>query len=72
MLQNSFDITRGRIGWLSMNKIWIVHCDCIRCILNPLRSNSDQRQIYLCNINALSVREAMRIKDMITQREYGW
>ena len=34
---------------------------------NPLRSNSDHRQISLCNIDAFSVREIMRIKDIITQ-----
>ena len=28
-----------------------------------LRSNSDQRQISLCNTNAFLVREVMRIKD---------
>ena len=32
----------------------------------PLRSNGDQRQISLSNINAFSVIEVMRIKDMIT------
>ena len=37
--------------------------------VNPSRSNSDQRQISLCNINVLSVSEVMRIKDMITQHE---
>ena len=36
---------------------------------NSLRANSDQRQIYLCNINAFSVREVMTIKDIITQHE---
>ena len=38
--------------------------------LNPLRSNSDQRQISLCNINAFSVRDVMRIKNVITQHEF--
>ena len=28
-------------------------------LINPLRSNSDQRQISLCNINTFSVREVM-------------
>ena len=37
---------------------------------NPLRSNSGQRQISLCNTNTFSVREVMRIKDMITQLEF--
>ena len=36
----------------------------------PLRSNSDQCQISLLNINAVSVREVMRIKDMISQHEF--
>ena len=40
-------------------------------LLNPLRSNSDQSQNPLCNINAFSVREVMRIKDMITQHEFS-
>ena len=39
-------------------------------LLNPLRSNSDQRQNSLCNINAFSVGEVMRMKDMITQHEF--
>ena len=39
---------------------------------NPLRSNQsrDQRQISVWNINALSVREVMRIKDTITRHEF--
>ena len=37
--------------------------------INPLRSNSDQCQISLCNINAFPAREVMKIKDMITQHE---
>ena len=36
-------------------------------MVNPLRSDNDQRQISLCNINAFSVIEVTRIKDMITQ-----
>ena len=40
-------------------------------IINRLRSNSDQRQISLWEIKS-SVREVMRIKDMITQREFRW
>ena len=35
-----------------------------------LSSNGDQRQVSLCNINAFSVREVMRIKVMITQHEF--
>ena len=35
--------------------------------VNPLR---DQRQISLCNINTFSVREVVRIKDMISQHEF--
>ena len=35
--------------------------------VNPLRPNSDQHQISLCNIEIFSVREVMRIKDMITR-----
>ena len=40
--------------------------------VNPLRSNSEQRKTSFCNVNAFSVREVMRIKDMITQREFRW
>ena len=40
--------------------------------INALRSNSDKRQIFLCNMNAFSVGEVMRIKDMITTREFRW
>ena len=32
-----------------------------------LVNNSDQHQISPCNINAYSIPEVMRIKDMITQ-----
>ena len=35
--------------------------------INPLRSNTDQRQISLCKIN-----EVMRIKDTIIQHEFLW
>ena len=37
-----------------------------------LSSNSDQRQISPCNINAYSIPEVMRIKDMITQGDFSW
>ena len=33
--------------------------------INPLSLNSDQYQISPCNINVQSIREVMRIKDMI-------
>ena len=36
-------------------------------LLNPLSPNSDQHQISPCKINAYSIPEVMRIKDMITQ-----
>ena len=39
---------------------------------NRLHSNSDQRQISRSNINAFSVREVMRVKDMITQHDLRW
>ena len=39
-------------------------------LINPLRSNSDQCQITLWNINAFSAKEVMRIKDMITEHEF--
>ena len=35
---------------------------------NLWRSNSDQRQISLCNINAFLVRIDTRVKDMITKK----
>ena len=37
---------------------------------NPLRTNSDQCQISLCNMNAFAVIQDMRMKDMITQQEF--
>ena len=33
--------------------------------IKPLRANSDQRQISLCNINAFRVIKVTRIKDML-------
>ena len=39
-------------------------------VINLLRSNSDQRQSSLCNINVFSVTEVMRIKDIITLQEF--
>ena len=38
---------------------------------NPLSPNSDQHQIFPCNINDYSTPEVMRIKDMITQGEFS-
>ena len=35
--------------------------------LNPLRTNSDLSQTSHCNIKGLSVREVVRIENMITQ-----
>ena len=40
--------------------------------LNPLNPNSDQHQISPCNINAHSIPEVIRIKDMITKGEFSW
>ena len=40
--------------------------------VNPLHHNSDQRPISLCNINTFSIRQVMRVKDMITQHESRW
>ena len=39
--------------------------------LNPLSPKSDQHHISPCNINALSNRVVMRIRDMITQDEFA-
>ena len=36
-------------------------------IINPLRPNNDLSQTSHCNIKGLSVREVMRIENMITQ-----
>ena len=41
------------------------------CLPLPLSPNSDQYQISPCSINAQSIREVMRIKDMITQNEFS-
>ena len=40
--------------------------------LNPSNPDSDQHQISPCNINAYSIPEVMRIKDMITQGEFSY
>ena len=37
---------------------------------NPLRPNSDLSQTSYCNIKGLSVREVMRIENMITQVKF--
>ena len=51
----------------SMKKNYIMHN-----YITHLRSNIDQRQISLCNINPFSVSKVMRVKDMITQHESLW
>ena len=38
--------------------------------INPLRPNSDLSQTSHCNIKGLSVREVMRIENMITQVQF--
>ena len=45
------------------------HQDQEKCPLNPLSPNSDHRLISPCNIDALSMREVMRIQDMIIKDE---
>ena len=40
-------------------------------LLSPLSPNSDEHQISSCDVNALSIREVMRIEDMITQDEFS-
>ena len=42
----------------------------MQIVINPLTPNTDQHQISPYNINAFSTSEVMRIKDMITQREF--
>ena len=37
--------------------------------INPLSPDSDHRQISPCNIDALLIREVMRIQDMIIKDE---
>ena len=41
-----------------------------KVIVSSSFSSGDRRQISLCNINSLSVREVVRIKDIITQHEF--
>ena len=53
--------------FIVMHSLFTDIANALRC---SLRSNSDQRQISLCNINAFSVREVTRIKDIITQHEF--
>ena len=38
--------------------------------INPLRPNSDPSQTSHCNIKGLSVRQVMRIENMITQVKF--
>ena len=40
--------------------------------VNPLRPNSDLIQTSHCNIKGLSVREVMRVENMITQVKFYW
>ena len=40
-------------------------------LFNPLSPNSDQHQTSPSNINAYSIPEVMRIKDMIIQGEFS-
>ena len=42
----------------------------MRLFKNPLRLNSDLSQTSHCNTKVLSVREVMRIDNMITQVNY--
>ena len=39
-------------------------------LINPLRLNSDLSQTSHCSIKGLSVREVMRIENMITQVKF--
>ena len=55
---------------VSLEQLFLRCCGQDEVGLNPLRSNSDQRQISLYNINDFSVREVMRINDIITQHEF--
>ena len=48
--------------------IWALSCNILS--INPLRSNSDMSQTSHCNIKGLSVREVMRIENMITQVKF--
>ena len=41
-----------------------------RSAFNPLRPNSDLSETSHCNIKGLSVREVMRIENMITQVKF--
>ena len=38
--------------------------------INPLRPNNDLSQTSPCNIKGLSVREVLRIENMITQMKF--
>ena len=42
----------------------------VRLYFNPLRPNSDLSQTSHCNIKGLSVREVMRIENMITHVKF--
>ena len=49
-----------------VTQIWQVVQDFLST-LNPLRPNSHQSQTSHCNVKGLSVREVMRIENIITQ-----
>ena len=71
-------LTRFWATWVMLLEKWscINFCSSSSCLLvhliNPLSPNSDQHQISPCNINAFLTPEVMRIKGMITQREFSW
>ena len=45
-------------------------CFLLGILFNPLRPNNDLSQTSLCNIKGLSVREVLRIENMITQMKF--
>ena len=48
----------------------VILCQLSYVNVNPLRPNSDLSQTSHCNIKSLSVREVMRIENMITQVQF--
>ena len=44
--------------------------DATKKFINPLRPNNDLSQTSPCNIKGLSVREVLRIENMITQMKF--
>ena len=55
---------------LALSNVFLLLRDSGYTSINPLRPNNDLIQTSPCNIKGLSVREVMRIENMITQMKF--